>query len=227
MELDNTEASQDIASSTEPRPKPFDDTDRPLKKRQRIHSGPIDLTANLEDHTSSDTTHDTSTESEMELTAPEPLTPPTQAPDAALTPMSSKVTLNLRSTLTYGDNGSKISEPPIMDDTSDIDKAELRAATTEKLADTQSPLNTTSARSESLPIELVIEDDQTDNDNEISPVAIIDVDSMHTNTDLVVDFPNFSGSESSPIENIRVAISDFEIGMSPSLSATTSLLTSH
>lgn len=217
MDLETIEVSRERAVSSEPcsaRPKPFDDSERSARKRQRVSSGSRSRSA------------DTGTASTTYVTTPKEHSPsieisPThpQTPARALSnkiipePTSSKVTINLRSSKTF----RRTSSPPLspttpskMSSPNQLEKLDIE----QDVHSVAAPTETVSSSSSTLgspKIELVIEDDDIEY-GQSPPVAIIEDDELLLEGDPVLDFPYASTNE--PLTaTLRKIIHFFEYGM--------------
>lgn len=222
MDLDPREASQERAVSSEPgssRQKPFDDSDRSARKRQRLSSGARSRSA---DPRSGSSVTDATTSGadsppvDVDALSIEPQTPPPrQSPIPE--PTSSRVTINLRSNKPLGPASSLPPSPRTPSRMSSPDKAvQLDISGGSSPAPERFGSSSTSSSSTvgSPKIELVMEDDEDVEYIRSPPVAIIDddddeEDELLLDRDPVLEFPHSSDSESL-VATLRRIINFFE-----------------
>lgn len=207
MDLDPAEAPQQSADS-EPRQRPSDELERPLKKRQRINSGPKDVTGSEEVSSSNATSSRNPTpESDMELNSNiETQTPPRQTQETPSTPVSSKVTINLRTTRMPNEASDTVARVTASANNQQSLRGGASSAALPPASESASLSSTPSSATVGSPkIELVVEDEDIDVGYSDSPsVAIInDGDEVLMARDVVSRFPFGNGDVSAEaIQNV-------------------------
>lgn len=200
MDIDPVEASPDRATSSEPgsagRPKPFDDTDRSSRKRQRINSGLKGESDGVEAPSSSNagTPRDDTGESRAIGSSIQPQTPPSdQSNIAGSASNSSKVTLNLRSNKHYEaglPNKAVPTSPSKMSTPAHADRMHVASAQGIKTGDSEVSSASSSTTLGSPQVELVNDDEDIELEDQGIPVEMIDEDDdIILNVDPVLSFP--------------------------------------
>jgi ubiquitin carboxyl-terminal hydrolase 34 len=220
MDLESIEVSRERAVSSEPcssRPKPFDDTERSARKRQRLSSGSRSRSADTTGSVS--TTYDTTPKDNSSLVEIGPAQP--QTPTRTLSnkiipePTSSKVTINLRSSKAFNDRASPPSLSPSTPSKMSSPGQIARLDIEQKPDSAAARSETTSSSSSTLgspTVELVIQEDDVVDYSRSPPVAIIDDDELLLEGDPVLEFPYSSPTESLTA-TLRKIIHFFEYGM--------------
>ncbi len=217
MDHEEIEVSRERAVSSEPcstRPKPFDDSERLARKRQRLSSGSRSRSADTGRASSTYVTTPRENSPFIESKFNQPHTPSrAQLGKPIPEPTSSKVTINLRSNRAVG----RTSSPPFstsahskMSSPDETSRLNIELDSDEVVA----PTDTASSSSSTLgspKVELVMEDDDIEYGQSPS-VAVIDDDESLFDSDPVLNFPYSSVNE--PVTTtVRKITQFFEHGM--------------
>ena len=223
MDIDPVDASPERATSSEPgsagRPKPFDDTDRSSRKRQRINSGLKGESDGVDALSSSNagTPRDDIADTRVIESSMQPQTPPSdQSNIASSAPNSSKVTLNLRSNKNYEaglPNKAEPASPSKMSTPAHADRMYVALAQGMKTGDSDISSASSSTTLGSPQVELVNYDEDIELEDQGIPVEMIDEDDeIILDVDPVLSFP-YNEQNESFVGTLRRIRNCWETGM--------------